>query len=458
MTVSLLIISTSIVATIVGGSLGSGPPAFRQRRSLNGITLCPFGKGKQEFGYIEVGPVNKYFYAAMEADEPDPSALPRTFIYMAGGPGGSSLNPLTRLHGPCRTTPDGKGVIPNEYSWTKHNNGIWVDAPGPTGFSEGQIEATLEESIEHMATFIDGVLKKHLNLNKDVHLVGSSASGMTAVTRHSSAADREVPGVERRSQRCDDVMMYSGVVGPYDIFYGSYKLATGRKLLPQEELDKMHDDLQKCKEEVSKCNANGPGGAPVPDRCEGAVDTCEPIVQKPLEDAHISLLDVRTSPGEESKYFEFTSGKALALLNNPSVKRELGVTKKWKESNNGVFEAFIKYIAYDGTYYVAKLLDHGLKVLVVNGDVDYLTSAVGTREWLFKLKGAQDYGEKLEAVTPVDLKYDRGGLLGKLWALTYSNRGKLAFIEVTGGSHRLIRNKPDGMQQAFLDFTRGGLW
>ncbi|KAF4710910.1 hypothetical protein FOZ63_023319, partial [Perkinsus olseni] len=43
-------------------------------------------------------------------------------------------------------------------------------------------------------------------------------------------------------------------------------------------------------------------------------------------------------------------------------------------------------------------------VLVVNGDVDYLTSAVGTREWLFKLKGAQDYGEKLEAVTPVDLK------------------------------------------------------
>ncbi|KAF4746250.1 hypothetical protein FOZ63_016076 [Perkinsus olseni] len=453
MTVSLLIISISIVASIVGGSPRSGAPAFRQRHSLNGITLCPFGKGKQEFGYIEVGPVNKYFYAAMEADEPDPSAAPRTFIYMAGGPGGSSLNPLTRLHGPCRTTPDGKGVIPNEYSWTKHNNGIWVDAPGPTGFSEGQIEATLEESIEHMATFIDGVLKKHPNLDKDVHLVGSSASALIVAM----VAERIVksPG---SSVDLKGVMLYSGVVGPYDTFYGSYKLATGRKLLPKEELDKMHDDLQKCKGEVSKCNANGPGGAPVPDRCEGAVDTCEPIVQKPLEDAHISLLDVRTSPGEESKYFAFTSGKALALLNNPSVKQELGVTKKWKESNNGVFKAFIKYIAYDGTYFVAKLLDHGLKVLVVNGDVDYLTSAAGTEEWLFKLKGAQDYGEKLGAVTPVDLKYDRGGLLGKLWALTYSNGGKLAFIEVAGGSHRLIRNKPDGMQQAFLDFTRGGLW
>ncbi|KAF4706395.1 hypothetical protein FOZ63_029979 [Perkinsus olseni] len=154
----------------------------------------------------------------------------------------------------------------------------------------------------------------------------------------------------------------------------------------------------------------------------------------------------------------FPAKKALALLNDPSVKQELRVTKKWKESNNGVFKAFIKYIAYDGTYYVAKLLDHGLKVLVVNGDVDYLTSADGTKEWLFKLKGAQEYGEKLGAVTPVDLKYDRGGLLGKLWALTYSNGARLAFIEVTGGSHRLIRNKPDGMQQAFLDFTRGGLW
>ncbi|KAF4703093.1 hypothetical protein FOZ62_019340, partial [Perkinsus olseni] len=126
-------------------------------------------------------------------------------------------------------------------------------------FSEGQIEATLEESIEHMATFVDGVLKKHPNLNKDVHLVGSSSSALIAAM----VAERIVksPG---SSVDLKGVMLSSGVVGPYDIFYGSYKLATGRKLLPQEELDKMHDDLQKCKEEVSKCNANGPGGAPVP--------------------------------------------------------------------------------------------------------------------------------------------------------------------------------------------------
>ncbi|KAF4659572.1 hypothetical protein FOZ61_004653 [Perkinsus olseni] len=371
----------------------------------------------------------------MEADEPDPSAPPRTFIYMAGGPGGSSLGTLMGANGPCRMTPDGRGIILNEYSWTKHNSGIWVDAPGPTGFSEGAVETSLEESIEHMATFVDGVLKKHPNLNRDVHLVGSSSSALIAAM----VAERilKSPG---SSVALKGVTLFSGIVGPYDI------------------LDKMQDDLQKCKEEVSKCNANGPGGAPVPDRCEGAVGTCDRVTQKPLDDAYISYYDVRVSPGEECKYYAFRPGKARDLLNNPSVKQELGVTKKWRATNDEVFHASLKYVAYDGTFYVAKLLDHGLKVLVVNGDVDYLTSADGTKEWLFKLKGAQDYGEKLGAVTPVDLEYDRGGLLGKLWALTYSNGGKLAFIEVTGGSHRLIRNKPDGMQQAFLDFTRGGLW
>ncbi|EEQ99554.1 hypothetical protein Pmar_PMAR018731, partial [Perkinsus marinus ATCC 50983] len=127
-------------------------PAFLHLRSLNGGgVLCPYSKGKLEAGYITIGVFRKkkYFYAVMEAEDVDPSLAP-TFWYMAGEPGSSSLGEAMMLNGPCRMSPNGEELLDNTYSWTKQANGIWIDAPGPTGFSVGPIESTLEKFIDNM--------------------------------------------------------------------------------------------------------------------------------------------------------------------------------------------------------------------------------------------------------------------------------------------------------------------
>ncbi|KAF4725241.1 hypothetical protein FOZ62_023787, partial [Perkinsus olseni] len=53
-----------------------------------------------------------------------------------------------------------------------------------------------------------------------------------------------------------------------------------------------------------------------------------------------------------------------------------------------IYNAYNKYTTYNTTYFVTSLLDKGLKVLVMNGDQDYITNSVGAEAWVLNLKGA----------------------------------------------------------------------
>ncbi|KAF4653212.1 hypothetical protein FOL46_009315, partial [Perkinsus olseni] len=260
---------------------------------------------------------------------------PSTVLFFGGGPGDSSI--ATTLTGPCRMTPDGKKLMKNEYSWTRQANVVWVDAPGPTGFSVGPVEADLNKFINNMLAFVTQFFEKLPNLNTNVHLVGVSSSALIVAM----VAERIVKSPGSKVD-LKGVMMYSGVVGPYDIYYGSYKMAKDRKLLPQAELATMLSDLGKCNEEVQKCNSKGPGKPPLP--------------------RMLIAYDVRVSPGQEYQHFAFQPGRADGFLNTQAVQKELGVSKHWEASNDQVFQAFNKYTAYEGIYHTTQLLDSKLKV------------------------------------------------------------------------------------------------
>ncbi|KAF4735415.1 hypothetical protein FOZ62_007512 [Perkinsus olseni] len=326
-----------------------------------------------------------------------------TVLFFGGGPGNSSIATAMSLSGPCRMTPDGKKLMKNEYSWTRQANVVWVDAPGPTGFSVGPVEADLNKFINNMLVFVTQFFQKYPNLNTNVHLVGVSSSALVVTMLGERIVKSPGSKVDLKG-----VMMYSGVVGPYDIYYGCYKMAKDRKLLPQA------------------------------DSMQGR--------RRDLRDYHVG--SSRESPHQ----------RADGFLNTQAVQKDLGVSKHWEASNDQVFQAFNKYTAYEGIYHTTQLLDSKLKVLVVNGDQDYLTNAVGTTEWLFKLNGIENYGVKLGQVTPVPLKDDRGRAFGKVLALKYANAARLAFLEVTGGSHSLVLNEPVGMQQTLWAVLDSGLW
>ncbi|EER14545.1 hypothetical protein Pmar_PMAR010600 [Perkinsus marinus ATCC 50983] len=121
---------------------------FKENITVQSGPLCRSSIGKQHSGYVQVGGSNRYFYVAIEADV-HPSKAP-TFVYISGGPGDSSIACVMGLNGPCLSDPTGTKQLPNPYSWTQHANGIWVDAPGPTGFSLGPVESSLENAVANL--------------------------------------------------------------------------------------------------------------------------------------------------------------------------------------------------------------------------------------------------------------------------------------------------------------------
>ncbi|KAF4745096.1 hypothetical protein FOZ63_008391, partial [Perkinsus olseni] len=109
------------------------------RAPQNGGVLCPLSPGAQHFGYIQVSQYNKYVsFARLWQQRP---LLPQVA----------------------------------RYSWTEDANSIWVDAPGPTGFSQGPMEPNLA-AVVNLANSLIVLFKDYSNLGRDLHLVGTSAS------------------------------------------------------------------------------------------------------------------------------------------------------------------------------------------------------------------------------------------------------------------------------------------
>ncbi|KAF4713636.1 hypothetical protein FOZ62_004357, partial [Perkinsus olseni] len=96
----LLPILAPLGACISGSVTKGGAPLLKlsQPRTVNatqnGGVFCSHSTGKQEFGYVEVSKLNKYFYAAIEADVNSQDAP--TFLYLQGGPGTSSMHAALR--------------------------------------------------------------------------------------------------------------------------------------------------------------------------------------------------------------------------------------------------------------------------------------------------------------------------------------------------------------------------
>ncbi|KAF4738817.1 hypothetical protein FOZ63_019034 [Perkinsus olseni] len=226
----------------------------------------------------------------------------------------------------------------------------------------------------------------------------------------------------------------------------------------------MAQDLKTCETKIVKCNSGGPGGPPDLVACADATKFCDSAALTPVENRGRSKYDVRTSTGKEGKFFKTNPGSAVGFLRRRDVQTKLGVTKlgvpqAFVQSNLEVREAFSEFTAYDTTSFVVDLLDGGIEVVVLAGNYDYITNAIGNLNWMTGLKGKDNYGEKLRAVQPKTLKYPKGGVLGTVRALKYATTGaKIAFINVTDGGHYSDLNNPRGIQRSFQDFLYGRFW
>ncbi|KAF4652886.1 hypothetical protein FOZ61_009343, partial [Perkinsus olseni] len=421
----------------------------RKKKSGGGI-LCPLSAARQSVGYIES---KRYFYAVMEA-EWKPHTSP-TFVLFPGGLGDSALTMALGGLGPCEFWGDEE---PWRYrsGFTEQTNGIFIDAPGPTGFSTGPIEQTVEEIIDHMTVSVLELFKRYPRLNNKVHLFGFSASA----TFVAMLGDRIV---KLHNSRVDlaGVLLMSGVVGPSEVYRGCYEMARKRKLLTAEQLVNMFKALENCEHQIAMCNGNGVAPPPSPRdwpaECDDVEQNCMDAFFNPLEEKGIDLYDVRHKAEPEDCNVD--DHPPYRYLNRPDVQRKLGVSGHWQHYNDEVLDALLKYNIYDATYHVEQLLDNGVKVLVLHGDQDYITNSVGALAWVLKLNGSIEYGSMLAKVTAENIpRCAPPHALGTIRSLEYTNGAKLAFIEVSDAGHLPMIDRPLRMLSVFNSFISGLLW
>ncbi|EFR01939.1 carboxypeptidase S1 [Nannizzia gypsea CBS 118893] len=77
-------------------------------------------------------PVHIYFWYFESQLNPKTDPLA---IYINGGPGAGSMVGVFVESGPCHMTEDAQSTVPNEHSWNKEANLLYIDQPVQTGFS-----------------------------------------------------------------------------------------------------------------------------------------------------------------------------------------------------------------------------------------------------------------------------------------------------------------------------------
>ncbi|KAF3482015.1 carboxypeptidase S1 [Arthroderma uncinatum] len=77
-------------------------------------------------------PAHIYFWYFESQIKPKTAPLA---IYINGGPGAGSMVGVFVESGPCRMSDDGRSTFPNEHSWNKEANLLYIDQPVQTGFS-----------------------------------------------------------------------------------------------------------------------------------------------------------------------------------------------------------------------------------------------------------------------------------------------------------------------------------
>ncbi|KAJ7698953.1 Alpha/Beta hydrolase protein [Mycena rosella] len=129
-------------------------------------------------------PNNTLFFWAVEKQTGSLTAATSTEpwgIWLNGGPGSSSMLGFFLENGPMRIADNGT-LSPNEYSWDKVADYIWIDQPVGTGFSTADAAGYIADEDQMGADFmgfLENLVKVFPSLaTRPLHLTGESYAGV----------------------------------------------------------------------------------------------------------------------------------------------------------------------------------------------------------------------------------------------------------------------------------------
>ncbi|KAI0069196.1 peptidase S10 serine carboxypeptidase [Artomyces pyxidatus] len=410
-------------------------------------------------GYLDVdqGAKHLFFYFFESRRDPDKDDV---MMWINGGPGCSSAMGLLMELGPCNIDMSNitefdefilspNGTVWNPFSWTNEANVFFLDQPVGVGFSyadHGESVGTTEDAAKNIHAFLSIFFEIFDQFKgRPLHLAGESYGvrgrylPVFASEIHDKNAVAEIEG--RPAINLQSVIIGNGVTDISTIYQGRYAIECGTASLdiPVQTIGscvRMKKALPHCLAAMDRSCIQMFDDM----NCRAAVAFCDSELSQPMWSeltlADLGLRLMTFSPtqmcvGGNLCYLE---PEAIhELFTRPEVLQALGVDSlEWTACSSDVGTEFYTHFdkfAVPTQYYVANLLDRGVRVLIYAGTYDWQCGWVANQLWLEKLEWSGQAG--YVAAEWRDWEVD-GSAAGetKTW-------GNLTFATVRGAGHMM---------------------
>lgn len=435
-------------------------PSQDEIKSLPGLSVKP--TFKQYSGFLNAGPNRRLHYWFAASQTPKASLDPVVIWVNAGPKGCSSMLTLMMEHGPFRPTDNGRRLVPNDFSWNKVANILFLDAPAGSGFSydaTGNYATDDDQAADDTyLAILDFYHKFTLYGSNDLYVIGQGQ----AATHVTLVVERllEEPTVKLRGYAINNGILDNRFRRNGLIFFGYYHGLFGRRLwkklttnccngvVTRRSCNFVDSTTVTCQEAVKEAgNILGTEGL----NMYNIYAKCEPSKNGSFSafESHKSRRSRKVFARRSGVTYEdsrwspqcLDTGDVVAYLNRQDVKKALHVN----ESPNPWIpcSGVVKYkVLYDDLRETIKGISSGDKVraLFYYGDVDMVSNFLGAKWFVEDLR-------KQTLVTYEQWLFDQ-----QIGGYVEYYAGKIVYLTIKGAGHRVSRDKPPVSLQIFERF------
>lgn len=384
---------------------------YRSEDNSNSI----FGQELFDSGYIHVGETyGEMFYWLTPARENEDNKP--LVAWLTGGPGCSSEMAALSENGPWWIQDD--GVVKNKFAWTEAANVIYIDQPLGTGFSIAKDPRNFvidEKKIaEHMKQFFTRFLIKYPEfVGRAFFLTGESYAGhyIPSIAHH--LMRHPIEGLNLKG-----IAIGNGWVDP-NVQYPAYAdFAYENKLINRKEYLVAKAGYSLCTKLIQT------------NKWPLAMVQCQASTEKLLKG--LNPYDIRLKCDVPPLCYNQTN--IFNFLNREDVQKELGVRTQWESCDALVHVLLVGDWVKDMIHKVADILENGYRVLIYNGDKDFICNWFGGKDWTERVqwRGQRDFVAKQMEEWEID-----GKPAGQIKA-----HDNFAFVRVYDAGHMVPMDKP----------------
>ncbi|CAL1702100.1 unnamed protein product [Somion occarium] len=397
-------------------------------------------------GYLDVdqGAKHLFFYFFESRRNPEKDDV---MMWINGGPGCSSAMGLLMELGPCSIDMNNSstnGTLWNPHSWNSEANIFFLDQPVGVGFSYadyGETVETTEDAARNIHAFVTIFFDMFSSFSgRPFHLSGESYGGRYLPSFASYIYDQNALAQARGQSTLNlqSVLIGNGITDISTLYSGRYEIECGTAALevPFQHIStcvRMKIALPRCLNAMQRNCVDHFDSID----CRAAVNFCDSELSTGYWASGRNVYDISKPCIGDLCYLE--NSVISAYLNNLDTRQLLGVESpnNFSACSSEVgrnFNAHMDKYAVPAQFYVAGLLERGIRVLIYAGTYDWQCNWVANKLWVDKL----DWTGKSQ----YNVAEWRDWTVHGTKAGETKKSGVLTFATIRGAGHMVPHDKP----------------